>query len=135
MEIYPQTRTMVWRLLGEVSRPYKNVIKESARQAHISLLMLQTLVVKIEATLNDRPLTHVSSDITDTEPIKPAHLLYSRRITSLPYRRVEEVEVVDPTFGEETNIEKRTKQLTSILQHFHSRWKHEYLTSLCEFHK
>ena len=80
-------------------------------------------------------MTHVSCDITDAEPITPAHLLYGRQITSLPYRWVEDDEVADPTFGEDTNIEKRIKQLTSILQHFRSRWKHEYLTSLCEFHK
>ena len=119
------------RLVGLTKMSLKKVLG----RAHISLLMLQTLVVEIEATLNDRPLTHVSCDITDAEPITPAHLLYGRRITSLPYRRVEEDEVVDPTFGEDTNIEKRVKQLTSILQHFRSRWKHEYLTSLREFHK
>ena len=87
-------------------------LKKVLGRAHISLPMLQTLIVEIEATLNDRPLTHVSCDITDTEPITPAHLLYGRRITSLPYRRVEEDEVVDPTFGEDTNIERRIKQLT-----------------------
>ena len=119
------------RLVGLTKLSLKKVLG----RAHISLLLLQTLVVEIEATLNDRPLTHVSCDITDTEPITPAHLLYGRRITSLPYRRVEEDEVVDPTFGETTNMEKRTKRLTSVLQHFRSRWKHEYLTALREFHK
>ena len=90
------------RLVGLTKMSLKKVLG----RAHISLPMLQTLIVEIEATLNDRPLTHVSCDITDTEPITPAHLLYGRRISSLPYRRVEEDEVVDPTFGEDTNIER-----------------------------
>jgi len=119
------------RLVGLTKMSLKKVLG----RAHVSLLMLQTLVVEIEATLNDRPLTHVSCDVADTEPITPAHLLYGRRITSLPYRRVEDDEVVDPTFGEDKDIERKVKQLGSILQHFRSRWKHEYLTSLREFHK
>ena len=107
-------------------------LKKVLGRTHISLLMPQTLVVKFKTTLNDQPLTHVSCDITDTEPITPAHLLYGQQITSLSYRQVEEDEVVDLTFGEATNIEKWTKRLKSVLHHFHSRWKHEYLTSLRE---
>ena len=48
---------------------------------------------------------------------------------------MEEDEVVDLAFGENTDIQKRVKQLASAQQHFRSRWKHEYLTSLHEFHK
>jgi len=48
---------------------------------------------------------------------------------------VEDDEVIDPTFGEDNDIERKAKQLGSILQHFRSRWKHEYLTSLREFHR
>ena len=62
------------RLVGLTKLSLKKVL----RRAHISLLMLQTLVVEIEATLNDRPLAHVSCNITDAEPITPAHLLYGR---------------------------------------------------------
>jgi hypothetical protein len=43
------------------------------------------IVVEIEAILNDGPLTYLSSDVQDGEPLTPAHLLYGRRITSLPY--------------------------------------------------
>jgi len=71
-------------------------LKKVLGRAHVSLIMLQTLVVEIEATLNDRPLTQDSCDVTDTEPITLAHLLYGRRITSLPNRQVEDDEVVDP---------------------------------------
>ena len=46
---------------------------------------LQTLVVEIEAVLNDRPLTYLSADIDDPEPLTPSHLLYGRRITALPH--------------------------------------------------
>ena len=41
---------------------------------------LQTIIVEVEAMLNDHPLTYISSDISDPEPLTPAHLLYGRRI-------------------------------------------------------
>ena len=37
-----------------------------------TLLDLQTLIVEIEAILNDRPLTHLSFDVTDPEPLTPS---------------------------------------------------------------
>ena len=51
----------------------------------VDIETLQTVTSEIEATLNDRPLTFVSTDIEDLEPLTPAHLLYGRRITCLPY--------------------------------------------------
>ena len=92
-------------------------------------------MVEIEAILNDRPLTYVSSDVLDPDPLTPADLLYGRRITSLPYRHVEEDELTDPTIGDEAQIRKRAKKQALIIEHFCSRWKHEYLTSLRESYK
>ena len=62
-------------------------------------------------------------------------MLYGRRLTSLPYRQVEQDELTDPTIEDEAQIQKRAKKLALIITHFCSRWKHEYLTSLREFHK
>jgi len=79
-------------------------------------------VVEIEATLNNRPFTYVSSDAHDPVPIMPADLLYGRRLTSLPYRHVEEDELIDPTIGDEAQIQKRANKQALIIQHFCSRW-------------
>jgi len=39
------------------------------------------------------------------------------------------------TIGDEEQIQKRANKQALIIQHFRSRWKNEYLTSLREFHK
>ena len=54
----------------------KSLLKKVLGRTHVNLSSLQTIVVEIEAVLNDRPLTYVSSDIEDDD------LLYGRRITS-----------------------------------------------------
>ena len=98
--------------------------------------MLQTLVVEAEATLNDRPLTYISNDLRDPEPLTPSYLLYGRRITTLPYRTVTEEDIQDVDYGNPDNqMRKSAKRLTLLLRHFQTRWKNEYLTSLREFHK
>jgi len=54
----------------------KTTIKKVLGRSFIMLAALQTLVVEIEAVLNDRPLTYLSSDVTDPELLTPSHLLY-----------------------------------------------------------
>ena len=61
----------------------KASIKKTLGRAHITLPTLQTIVTEVEAVLNDRPMTYISDDITDPEPLTPAHLLHGRRITKL----------------------------------------------------
>jgi len=115
----------------------KTTLKKVLGRASVDLTTLQTIIVEIEAILNDRPLTHVSSDVIDEEPLTPAHLLYGRRITALPHIRVEQDEILDPDYNQNGNaeIQKKSKRLAPLLQHFWTRWRQEYLTSLREFHK
>ena len=96
--------------------------------------ILETIVVEVEATLNDRPLTYVSADVTDVEPLTLAHLLYGRRMMSSPHSNIQDSE--DPEYV--VSDAQMRKQLTNharLLQYFQIRWKREYLTSLREFHK
>ncbi|XP_065916009.1 uncharacterized protein [Dysidea avara] len=113
----------------------KSVLKKILGRSHVTLDSLQTIVVEVEAVLNNRPLTHVSADVNDIDPITPSHLLYGRPIISLPYQRVEDDEIDDPTYGDDADIRKRTKTQALLFKHFWTRWQKEYLTSLREFHR
>ena len=103
-------------------------------RSFVTLPILETIVVELEATINDHPLTYVSSDVTDVEPLTPSHLLYGRRMTSLPHSNVKDPEDPDYVLSD-TQMRKRLTNHGRLLQHFQTRWKREYLTSLREYHK
>ena len=135
MAIHPKEGALVRRFWERLIGLAKSTIKKLLGRAAVNLCTLQTIVVEVEAILNDRPLTYVSSDIKDEEALTPAHLLYDRRITSLPHPLVESDEVSDPTYQTNIDFLRKAKRVTLLIQHFWQRWRHEYLTSLREFHK
>ena len=118
MEIHTKASTLVWRVLGETYWDDENGTQEGTRQGTHTLVMLETMIVEIEAFLNDCPLTYVSSDIQDSEPLTPAHLLYGRKIVTLPYEHIEDDELKDPTFGKESHIKRQAKLQALTLRHF-----------------
>ena len=69
------------RLVGLTKTSLKKILGRSL----IDLETLQTVITEIESILNNRPLTYVSTDYGESEPLTPAHLLYGRMITPLPY--------------------------------------------------
>ena len=119
------------RLIGLTKR----ALKKTIGRAYVSL---QTLVVEIEAHLNNRPLTYVSSDLNEPEPLTPSHLLYARMIIPLPHLIVEHDEITDDDYcaGDTLHhkLSKKAKMQVMLLQHFWNHWKSEYLTSLRETH-
>ena len=112
----------------------KTSLKKTLGRTHATLESLQTIVVEIEAILNDRPLTYQSSDASDPEPITPSHLLHGRRIVALPYS-LTDGEIQDPPFGNTSEIRSRAKKQAHIIEHFQNRWRNEYLTALREAHR
>lgn len=80
-----------------------------------------TIICKIEAILNSRPLCPLSSDPNDPTALTPAHLLIGRTLTALPERNVTSVSI--------TRL-NRWQHLQAITQHFWARWHKEYLSEL-----
>ncbi|XP_053385697.1 uncharacterized protein LOC128550515 [Mercenaria mercenaria] len=117
------------RLIGLTKTSLKKVLGK----ALINLETLQTLITEVECIINDRPLTHSSTDPTDDVPLTPSHLLYGRRITTPIYPDDREEPEADDMSRDKADKLYRFKSAT--IEHFWSRWKHEYLTSLREFHK
>ena len=52
----------------------------------------------------------------------------------MPYHVAPENSYSDPDFGD-TDIQVRAKKQATLLQHFWTRWRLEYLTGLREFHQ
>lgn len=108
-------------------------LKKILGNACVTMETLQTVIVEIEALLNDRPLTHVSSSIDDLEPLTPAHLLYGRRILPFPGYNTEDLP--DPGTDAYQSITKRAKTLQHLIDQFWRRWRTEYITQLREQHR
>ena len=56
---------MFHRVLGETECPWP--LRRLKGRAHVNLETLQTVVVEVEAILNDHPLIFILDDITDPE--------------------------------------------------------------------
>ena len=109
MEIHTKTSPLYggfWeRLIGLT----KTVIRKVLGRSFITLEALQTLVAENESVLNDRPLTYLSANIMDPEPMIPSHLFYGRWIMNLPHPIMEEDEISDPTFLTSSMLHEKVK--------------------------
>ena len=87
---------------------------------------LQTLMCEVESIINGRPLTTISDDPKDLEPLTANHLLLLRQEASLP-----------PGLFEKSQLYSRRRwlQVQYLVNVFWYRWKREYLPLLQERQK
>ena len=76
----------------------KQAVRKTLGRTSITLKQLETVITEIEAMLNDRPPTYISSEVTDPEPLTPSHLLYGKRIQPIPCPLDSPVGLDDPDF-------------------------------------
>jgi hypothetical protein len=81
---------------------------------------LTTLFCEIESIVNSRPITHVSSDPFDPEPLTPNHLLLLRGGPDL----------VPGVYDKDDVYRKRWRHVQFMADTFWKRWIKEYLPSL-----
>ncbi|XP_052742136.1 uncharacterized protein LOC128198001 [Bicyclus anynana] len=82
---------------------------------------LYTVLTQIEAILNSRPLTPLSSDPDDFTALTPGHFLIGRPLTGLPVKDYQEIK---------TNHLSRYHRIEQLRQHFWARWTKEYVSEL-----
>ena len=107
----------------------KGCLRKTLGNARLTFDELSTLLTEIECTLNSRPLTYEYNEVEE-EVLTPSHLIYGRRLKTLP----DEVDEPDDVMNS-NNLSARFTYLTTRLTHFWNRWRKEYLASLREFHK
>ena len=118
-------------LFERMVRSVKRCLRKIIGRASLSLDELLTAVIEVEAVVNSRPLTYVSSD-DFAEPLTPSHLLTGRRIMNLPDRLRGEVSDDDV---DQDVLGRRARHLSHVLDRFWKRWKNEYLLELRSAHR
>ena len=108
----------------------KKCLRKAIGQATLTFDQLQTLLIEIEAIVNSRPLTYAYDDVEGLSyTISPSHLLYGRRIASVPNNEIYEV------VSTHESLIRRCKQQKHIFQQFMSLWRKTYLLHLREHHR
>ena len=82
---------------------------------------LATLMCRIEACLNSRPLTALTDDPSDLDFLSPSHFLIQRSSFIVPEGYV---------INDNVPAGKRWLLISQLAQHFWQRWSTDYLTSL-----
>ena len=111
-------------------RSVKRCLKKSVGRSLLTFEELRTLVVEIEATLNNRPLTYIYDDEEGLSyPLTPADLIYGRQIATMPHQR--HCNVIS-TFQ---SLTKRARYHFRLLEGFTKQWRKEQLLGLREYHR
>lgn len=124
------------RLIGILKRCLRKVLHNK----RITVEELRTLIVEIEARINNRPLTYVWNEIDEPEALTPNHLLQGSTIDVIP-------PVIDCEWKTDPDFHLRLKNVTSedlvarytylnkLLRLWNNTWRNDYLTSLREHHR
>lgn len=102
-------------------RSSKKLLRREIGETILTFEELSTIVTKVEAILNSRPLVPMSEDPSDLEVLTPGHFLIGQPLVALP----------EPNW-KDINMSRlsRYQLIQKMYQNIWSRWHSEYLTSL-----
>lgn len=121
----------IWeRLIGIL----KTGLKKILGRALVTFDELHTILIELEATINDRPLTYVNSDLNEFDVLTPSQLLRGRRLKAFPHEQSVD-EITDPSYNTSSSLRERVNYINKLLKDLWKRWTSDYLLSLRESHK
>lgn len=111
------------RLVGMVKRCLRKAVGRST----LTVEELRTVVVEIESTLNNRPITFLYDDEQGvSRALTPADLIYGHRLAVTPSSRQFEVD------STAKGLTRRSRYQYQLLKNFIRQWRNDYLLSLRE---
>lgn len=113
----------VWERMIKMTR---KVLSSIMKEQVLVDERLSTLVCLVESIVNSRPLTVISGDARDPEPLTPNHLLLLRKGTAFPS------DVFDK---KDMYCKRKWRQIQYLASVFWRRWIREYLPLLQERQK
>lgn len=102
-------------------RSTKHHLKRLLQLTHFTYEEMVTCLTQIEAVLNSRPLTPLSSDPLDFTVLTPSHFLIGRSLMAVPHPQVSDVNI---------GRLERYHRVEHIKQHFWKRFHLEYISLL-----
>lgn len=85
---------------------------------HLTFEEMSTCLAQVEAILNSRPITPLSSDPSDLTSLTPAHFLIGRSLLFVPHPDVSQEKITSLS---------RFRRIDHLKQHFWSRFSSEYI--------
>ncbi|XP_043865270.1 uncharacterized protein LOC122757385 [Drosophila mojavensis] len=104
----------------------KGLMTRSLMNARCTFEELDAITAEVEAILNSRPLTPLSSDPSDLSALTPGHFLVGDSLRALPEHNIED---------EQLKSLDRWRWITGIKQYFWRRWLTDYFNELNVRHK
>ncbi|XP_053968754.1 uncharacterized protein LOC128870184 [Anastrepha ludens] len=99
----------------------KGLLYRTLANTRLTYEELSTVAVEIEAILNSRPVSPLSSDPNDFEALTAGHFLVGSSLRALPESSLEERNI--------SNLD-RYDMITAIKQRFWRRWSSDYVNEL-----
>jgi len=103
-------------------RPVKDLLKRTLGSSKMSYDKLRTYIIEASAVINGRPLTTVTEDTDDLQPLTPAMFL-----NTTPYSCVTDTELL-----EASGFRKYYQAKQCVLGNFKLRFRREYLGLLVQ---
>ncbi|GBL78773.1 hypothetical protein AVEN_65314-1 [Araneus ventricosus] len=109
------------RLIGMVKR----IIRKVLGQTSLNFEELNTVLCDCESVINGRPLTYVSDDTSDLEPLTPSMFL----------QEVREIGIPDLDLLDNKSLNKRFAYRQRLRQDLRKRFRSEYLGQLRQYER